>query len=127
MPTSVALTPSSAFVSTKGGRLLRFDRATLKPTPIRGNKVAATPEGHKGDILDVAASEDGKWLVTGGRDKIVGVWDVSGEEGAWVTGMKGHKDAVTVSRTGEADAQALCDHPLNPTYSSSVFSSTSQN
>jgi ribosomal RNA-processing protein 9 len=94
VPTGVALAPgtSSAFVSTKSGHIYRFDRATLKPTPIR----AGEGEGHKGDILAVAASEDGKWLVTGGKDKIVGVWDVSGK-GAWVTGMKGHKDAVTVS------------------------------
>jgi ribosomal RNA-processing protein 9 len=102
VPTSVALTrtPASAFISTKSGQLFRFDRKTMKSTPIRTEK--GQEGGHKGEILDIAASEDGKWLVSGGRDKIVGVWDVSGE-GKWVAGMRGHKDAVTVSRieTGE--------------------------
>lgn len=45
----------------------------------------------------LAASEDGKWLISGGRDKVVGVWNVSEREPRWVAGLKGHKDAVTVS------------------------------
>lgn len=80
------------YTSMKNGSVLRFDRDTLKHAPLH-------PEegGHKGAILSIAASEDGKWVVTGGQDKIVGVWDVSGEKPRWVAGMRGHKDAVAVS------------------------------
>lgn len=61
--------------------------------PKRADKLE---NGHKGEILCLAASEDGKYLVSGGRDKLIGVWDVSGDEAVWVRGMAGHKDAVTV-------------------------------
>lgn len=80
------------YASMKNGSVLRFDRETLKYAPLR-----AEEGGHKGAILSIAASEDGKWVVTGGQDKIVGVWDVSGDEPRWAAGMRGHKDAVTVS------------------------------
>lgn len=55
--------------------------------------------GHDGEILCIAASEDGRYVVTGGRDKLVGVWNADGAEGEvkWVAGLRGHKDAVTVS------------------------------
>lgn len=85
VPTGVAMTATGqAYVSTKNGSVLRFDRATLKSTRLPGGE-------HKGAIYAVAASEDDKWVVTGGADKLVGVW----RDGEWVTGMRGHKDAVS--------------------------------
>ena len=65
----------------------------------------AGDRGHKGEILCIAASEDGKWLVSGGRDKIIGCWDVSGDEAKWVAGLRGHKDAVTVS---DSASKCMC-------------------
>jgi ribosomal RNA-processing protein 9 len=58
--------------------------------------------GHKGAILCLAASEDGRYLLSGGRDKMIGVWEVGGkdvEKGSvkWLKALSGHKDAVTVS------------------------------
>lgn len=79
------------YVSSKNGTLLQFDRKTLKHSTVRSDD-----GGHQGPILCVAASEDDKWVVTGGQDKIVGVWDVSAEP-KWAAGMRGHKDAVSVS------------------------------
>lgn len=67
---------------------------------LSGPKAKVSDAGHKGEILCLAASEDGKWLVTGGRDKVVGVWNVEGEEPKWITGMRGHKDAITVRPFG---------------------------
>lgn len=78
------------YVSTKGG-VQRLD-PSLKNTPLHSSE-----GGHQGPVLCMAASEDGKWLVTGGQDRVIGVWDVSGETPEWTTGMRGHKDAVTVS------------------------------
>lgn len=78
------------YVSTKGG-VQRLDPG-LKNAPLH-----STEGGHQGPVLCMAASEDGKWLVTGGQDRVIGVWDVSGPEPEWTTGMRGHKDAVTVS------------------------------
>jgi ribosomal RNA-processing protein 9 len=64
-------------------------------------------QGHTGAVLCLVASEDGKYLITGGKDKIIGVWSVepvlpgstSEPETAgvkWMRGLTGHKDAVTV-------------------------------
>lgn len=54
-------------------------------------------KGHTGEVLDLAVSEDGKWVATAGREGVVGCWDVEGETGKWVRGLRGHRDAVTVS------------------------------
>jgi ribosomal RNA-processing protein 9 len=88
----------------------------------KGKEKQNSGQGHKGTIYCLAASEDGKYVVTGGKDKLVGVWEVqpgsdktvprraqgsarkrkakkknSGEGGVkWVRGLTGHKDAVTV-------------------------------
>ncbi|GAA5820509.1 hypothetical protein JCM11251_003023 [Rhodosporidiobolus azoricus] len=52
------------------------------------------PQGHTDEILQLAISHDGKILASAGRDKVIGCWDVSGEEGKWVRGLGGHKDVV---------------------------------
>lgn len=102
LPTSIAVTPSSLYISTKRGVIFRFALPSLrklgKPfgqARFIGPKVEAAGSGHKGEILCLAASEDDAWLVSGGRDKVVGVWRVKGGS-RWVTGMRGHKDAITV-------------------------------
>ncbi|WVQ79836.1 hypothetical protein IAT38_001936 [Cryptococcus sp. DSM 104549] len=96
VPTSTAFTPSHIYTSTKRGSIIRHTTSDFKKAGQNfGHANAEGEEGHKGEILCLAASEDGKWLVSGGRDKLMGVWDVSGREPRWVTGLRGHKDAVT--------------------------------
>ena len=43
-------------------------------------KPRAVLEGHVSVIRGIDISEDGRWAVTGGRDKVVLVWDLSAEE-----------------------------------------------
>ncbi len=57
-----------------------------------------------GEVLCLAATEDGRYLVSGGRDKLIGLWQVGGKEVnesrgevKWLRALSGHKDAVTVS------------------------------
>ncbi|GAA6060021.1 hypothetical protein JCM10212_001179 [Sporobolomyces blumeae] len=57
----------------------------------KGKEVA---EGHTDEILDLAISHDGKVLASGGRDKVVGCWDVDGEGIKWSRGLGGHKDKL---------------------------------
>jgi ribosomal RNA-processing protein 9 len=87
----------------KGGK----GKQVVKKVNGKQDKAVAS-QGHAGAILCLAASEDGKYLLTGGKDKVIGVWQVespiSNEEGAtdvevkWMRGLGGHKDAVTVSK-----------------------------
>lgn len=77
-------------------------------TKVNGVNDKAGSAGHTGAVLCLAASEDGKYLLTGGKDKVIGVWQVdaasdvpedgSGAAVKWLRGLSGHKDAVTVSR-----------------------------
>ncbi|ADV24458.1 ribosomal RNA-processing protein 9 [Cryptococcus gattii E566] len=95
LPTSAALTPYYIFVSTKRGSIIRHSTSTLRRAGQNFGHAQVGENGHNGEILCLAASEDGKWLVSGGRDKVIGVWNVSEREPSWVAGLKGHKDAVT--------------------------------
>lgn len=45
-----------------------------------GVKPKAVLEGHVSVVRGIGVSEDGRWAVTGGRDKVVLVWDLSGLE-----------------------------------------------
>lgn len=86
--TDVALTPTTLYASTKKGTLSSYPLSTLGKGKIHGHG------SHSGEILCVAASEDDKWVVTGGRDKLLGVWEGNSEL-KWKIGINGHKDAVT--------------------------------
>lgn len=90
LPTCAALTPTNIYVSTKRGTIMPISLTTLSRP-----KQAYGKGHHKGELLCAAASEDGKFLVSAGRDKLLGVWDISGSEPVWKHGIPGHKDAVT--------------------------------
>jgi ribosomal RNA-processing protein 9 len=123
------------YIAHKSGSVVRYDLRTMRLSGNvfgqsahgqdgKGKEKQPAGQGHKGTIYCLAASEDGKYVVTGGKDKLVGVWEVqpgsgnsvprrasvsakkrktkrkAGEGGVkWLRGLTGHKDAVTVSRT----------------------------
>ncbi|WVN91081.1 uncharacterized protein L203_106328 [Cryptococcus depauperatus CBS 7841] len=95
LPTSSTLTSKYIYTSTKRGSIIRHQTKTLKKAGKNFGRQHDKQNGHQGEILCLAASEDGKWLVSGGQDKTVGVWDISGHDPKWVTAFKGHKDAIT--------------------------------
>lgn len=62
----------------------------------KGKAKAFDAGGHTDEVLALALSDDGKTLASGGKDKVVGVWNVDGESASWTRGLGGHKDKVAV-------------------------------
>lgn len=116
-PTAARVAPGSPYLYTgsKSGAITKFSLPTGRMTQhfpragraektkkgkgreresTLGNEVQ--PEGHRDEIWDLALSQDGRFLVSGGKEGIVGVWNVEGEQGKWVRGLKGHRDSITV-------------------------------
>lgn len=59
---------------------------------IDAGQVTGTCRGHAGLVLSAKGSDDGKYLVSGGSDRTVQVWDRMMRESVY--SYKGHKDAV---------------------------------
>jgi ribosomal RNA-processing protein 9 len=68
-----------------------------KQKSVKG-KQKADPEGHTDEIWTLALSSDGKYLASGGKDRVIGVWNVENHDGiSWVKGFTGHRDSISVS------------------------------
>jgi ribosomal RNA-processing protein 9 len=92
--TSAALSPSGThlYTSSKDGAICKWDVLPWlsKPTKI------ASERKHKGEVFSIAVSGDSKRLASGGSDKQVGIWDISGEKLEWISGLGGHRDGIGV-------------------------------
>lgn len=65
--------------------------------------------GHRSQIRAVAASPDGQWIVTGGFDSTIRIWDaVSGQE-LRAIGTRGGVSAIAISRDGKQIISAESD------------------
>eukprot|EP00752_Nemacystus_decipiens_P007081 g6344.t1 len=100
-PTCVVLSPddTTAFSGSKDNSILRWDvetgkRVTMLP---RWRKLpgARTPavKAHSNEVLTLAASSDGRFLVSGGRDRLIKVWDC--RTNTVVETFRGHQDTVS--------------------------------
>ncbi|KAF9145281.1 proteinral transcription repressor [Mortierella sp. GBA39] len=81
--------------------------------PSRGTFCKATFTGHKDFVLSVAVSPDGKWLVSGSKDRGVQFWDPNTGQVQFM--LQGHKNSVisvalspagTYFATGSGDTRA---------------------
>ncbi|XP_078370108.1 U3 small nucleolar RNA-interacting protein 2-like isoform X2 [Oculina patagonica] len=57
------------------------------------HKASEGSKGHKGHILCLAVTSDGKFLASGGRDKVIHIWNAASL--SHLHTFKGHKDAVS--------------------------------
>ncbi|KAK4691331.1 ribosomal RNA-processing protein 9, partial [Phenoliferia sp. Uapishka_3] len=79
---------------SKAAKMEAAAQAKLANGGKKGKERGFDAGGHTDEVLCLALSADGKVLASGGKDKSVGVWDVSGEKGKWLRGLGGHKDRV---------------------------------
>lgn len=88
----------------KEGSIVRWDLKTGRraativklhpPQNLKGKGKEIAVEGHTDEVWALALSSDAKYLVSGGKDKKVVVWDAV--EGRWIKAFGGHKDAISV-------------------------------
>ncbi|DAZ99455.1 TPA: hypothetical protein N0F65_004088 [Lagenidium giganteum] len=85
----------TAFSAAKDGSLLRWDLAQQTKTKLKlpEDDVAETKSDHDRAILSVAVSSDGKFLATGGHDKLVRVWNPETNE--LMESFSGHRDTIS--------------------------------
>eukprot|EP00953_Heterococcus_sp_UTEX-ZZ885_P033026 17209-Heterococcus_DN1.PRE.3 len=100
--TCVALTgdDSTAFSGSKDNSVLKWDVETGHRTQLCARWSKKLPGGakntvqaHSNEVLAVTVSTDGRYLVAGGRDKLVRVWDCRTDE--MIETFTGHRDAVS--------------------------------
>jgi ribosomal RNA-processing protein 9 len=61
----------------------------------RGEKFNRKVEGHYDEVICHAISPNGKYMVSGGKDRIVRVWDIHNQK--QIQTFLGHRDTITVS------------------------------
>ena len=92
------------YTAGKEGSITKWDLCTgkklstaYKKRSVKG-KQKADPDGHTDEIWTLALSSDGKYLASGGKDRLIGVWNVEGGDAiSWVKGFTGHRDSISVS------------------------------
>jgi len=92
------------YTAGKEGSIIKWNLRTgkkistaYKQRSVKG-KQKADSDGHTDEIWTLALSSDGKYLASGGKDRVIGVWDVESTDGiSWVKGFTGHRDSISVS------------------------------
>ena len=72
-------------------RIRIFDLSAAAARASGGSKPEAVLEGHVSVPRGLDVSQDGRWLVSGGRDSVVLVWDISSTRSAPAPAKKGSK------------------------------------
>ncbi|KAF8508759.1 WD40-repeat-containing domain protein [Gautieria morchelliformis] len=67
------------FTGSVDSRIRVFNLST--PSNAQGSKPKLVLEGHVSVPRGIAVSSDGKWLVSGGRDAVVLIWDLTSRKG----------------------------------------------
>ncbi|MDQ0987163.1 WD40 repeat domain-containing serine/threonine protein kinase [Streptomyces sp. V2I9] len=108
-----AVSPDGRFAATgEEDGSLRFWRLASKERDRSGHVSAECSHrrtGHTGAVSALCFSPDGRLLLSGGRDRLILVWDVS--SGRCVRVLKGHRAPVTALRVTPDGQQVLATGP----------------
>ncbi|KAJ7070778.1 WD40 repeat-like protein [Mycena amicta] len=101
-PSSVKLQRTMQLITGSVDTRIRIFELTDSASRSEGSqKPVAVLEGHVSVPRGLDVSQDGKWLISGGRDAVALVWDLSAMHQASKTGSKGKNKAFapTLART----------------------------
>lgn len=79
--------------SSKDCNLAMWDLETQQKTFFKGEKFNRKMAGHFDEVCTFAISPNGKYLVSGGKDRIVRVWDIHNQK--QIQTFLGHRDTIT--------------------------------
>ena len=95
--TCVALShdDKNAFTGSKDCSIIRWDVETGKRiVTIKGKRCNKTESGfHTDQVLAVAVSPDDRYMASGGRDKLLRIWDLRTNK--IVASLRGHRDVIS--------------------------------
>ena len=96
--TCVALShdDKNAFTGSKDCSIIRWDVETGKRiVTIKGKRCNKTESGfHTDQVLAVAVSPDDRYMASGGRDKLLRIWDLRTNK--IVASLRGHRDVFSL-------------------------------
>jgi len=94
-PTCVAVSEdgSLAFSGSKDCSVIQWDIETGKKLITRGGRKYNTNTTITGQVLSVAVTSDNKYYATGGRDKLIRIWDT--RSNTIIHSFSHHRNAVT--------------------------------
>ena len=62
--------------ASKDCNLIMWDLETQKKIFFKGEKFNRDIQGHFDEVMTLAISRDGKYMISGGKDRIVRIWDI---------------------------------------------------
>lgn len=83
----------SVFTASKDCSLIQWDLEAQKKLFYKGEKHNRTIAGHFDEPLCLAISPNGKYLVSGGKDRVVRIWDIHSQK--QIQSFIGHRDSIT--------------------------------
>ena len=98
--TSVVLSSdeTSTFSGSKDNSVIHWDTETGKKKHILKaawrREIHGDKQCHEGEVLAVAVTTDGRYVVSGGRDKMLRIYDAR-QAHAEIKSFSGHRDAIT--------------------------------
>ena len=79
--------------ASKDCNLIMWDIESQKKTFFKGEKFNRSIGGHFDEVMCLAISENGKYMISGGKDRIVRVWDIHNQK--QIQSFLGHRDTIT--------------------------------
>jgi WD40 repeat protein len=71
---------SRVITSSKDCNLIMWDLASQSKMFFKGEKFNRTIAGHFDEVSTLAISPNGKYMISGGKDRIVRIWDIHNQK-----------------------------------------------